>query len=61
MEGLGRFLKWTVGAVAAGLALQGLKLYLESRGQVVGLELGVLGFVAVYALALISLLSTRPK
>jgi hypothetical protein len=61
MEGLGRFLKWTAAAVVAGLALQGLKLYLQSQGQVVKLELGVLGFVAVYALALISLLSTKPK
>lgn len=61
MEGLGRFLKWTAAAVAAGLVLQGLKLYLESQGQVVDFELGMLGFVAVYALALISLLSTKPK
>ncbi|WP_157205810.1 hypothetical protein [Calidithermus timidus] len=58
---MGRFLKWTAAAVAAGLVLQGLKLYLERQGQAVDLELGVLGFVAVYALALISLLSTKPK
>lgn len=61
MEGLGHFLKWTVAAVAAGLALQGLKLYLESQGQVVSLELGVLGFVAVYAVALVRLLGSKPK
>lgn len=61
MEGLGRFLKWTVAAAVAGLSLQGLKLYLESQGRTVGLELGLLGFVAVYAAALVWLLGTKPK
>ncbi|MER3444443.1 MAG: hypothetical protein C4333_10125 [Meiothermus sp.] len=61
MKGISHFLKWTAAAAAVGLLLQGVKLYLESQGRTVGLELGLLGFVAVYAVALVWLLGTKPK
>ena len=61
MKGISHFLKWTAAAAAVGLLLQGVKLYLESQGRTVGLELGLLGFVAVYAVALVWLGRSRSK